>query len=105
MADLRKECDELTAIFVSIIKASKKENQLRRRILNYSYGDNDHLSGMQRKRFHRLSCLPGARTAARQHGNAAALYELSREGDRRLSRVPGGEESDWRRKQEGRKKS
>ncbi len=98
MADLRKECDELTAIFVSIIKASKKENQLRRRILNYSYGDNDHLSGMQRERSHRLSCLSGAGTAAQQHGNAAALHELSREGDRRLSRVPGGEESDWRRK-------
>lgn len=47
---------------------------------------------MQRERFDSLSGLPGAGTEAQQHGNAAALHELSREGDNRLSRVPGGEE-------------
>ncbi len=39
-----------------------------------------------------MPCLPRPGTAAQQHGNAEALRELPREGDRCLPRVPGGEE-------------
>jgi hypothetical protein len=53
---------------------------------------NDHLSGMQGERFHRLSGMPRAGKAAQQYGAAASVHELSREGDQRLSPVPGGEE-------------
>jgi thiol-disulfide isomerase/thioredoxin len=49
---------------------------------------------MQRERFHRLSGLPRAGKAAQQHGNAAAVHELPREGDECLSCVPGREESE-----------
>ena len=49
---------------------------------------------MQRERLNRLSGLPRAGKEAQQHGNAAAVHELPREGDDSLSRVPGREEGE-----------
>ncbi len=54
---------------------------------------NGHLSGMQREGVHYLSGMPRTGKTAKQHGDAAAVHELPREGDERVYRLPGGEES------------
>jgi hypothetical protein len=63
----------------------------RKKVTHGRENDNDPLSGMQRERLRRLSGLPRAGKAAQQQRSAAALSELPREGDDRLSRLPGSE--------------